>query len=341
MRSRASRPPPYHTLRRGPVIGAGEADGVADDHVGPALGVAGAAADALVAEPLDELALVAAGGRAGADDPLERLPARALGVLAALAELPAAPTVGGELAVLEPAAAASPRAGLEAPQPEPLLELPARLLGAWPVVVDAGLAAVLGHERDDQVRVVGAAGGAAVADRDPPALRPRALAGEAHLLDELLGRSPPTARPRSSGSCGCSDSEQCHTCASRAPIRRPFLSRSAIVTRVPNASRGSSRNRASATASERSSSLALRHPDRLGRAGDQVRVLVLLALALPDQVEQHAVRLAAAGDVRDHRRTPVSCRSSRDELVDLGERLLEPPALAAPARRCSPSGRAG
>ena len=131
----------------------------------------------------------------------------------------------------------------------------------------------------------------------------------------------------SSGSCGCRLSEQCHTCASRAPITRPFLSRSAIVTWVPNASRGSSRNRASATASRAFEQPPLPHPDRLRRPGDQVRVLVLLALALPDQVEQHPVRLAAAGDVRDHRPTPVSRRSCATSCVDLGERLLQPRAL--------------
>ena len=116
-------------------------------------------------------------------------------MLAALAELPPAPAVGGELAVLEPAAAGLPGPRLEAPQPEPLLELPARFLGAWPVVVDAGLAAVLGHQGDDEVGVVGAAGGAAVADRHPPALRLGGLAGEPHLLDELLADlRPPLVR---------------------------------------------------------------------------------------------------------------------------------------------------
>ena len=86
---------------------------------------------------------------------------------------------------------------------------------------------------------------------------------------------------------------------------------------------------------------ASRHPDRLRRAGDQVRVLVLLALALPDQVEQHPVRLAAAGDVRDHRRTPVSSPQLRDELVDLGERLLQPLALAHLPGDVRRPGRAG
>jgi hypothetical protein len=50
-----------------------------------------------------------------------------------------------------------------------------------------------------------------------------------------------------------SASEHCHTCASRAPITLPFPPRSAIVTRVPNCSCGSSKNRASATASPCSS----------------------------------------------------------------------------------------
>ena len=42
VRSRASRPPPYHTLPRAPCVSAGKPDGVADDHVGASLGVAGA-----------------------------------------------------------------------------------------------------------------------------------------------------------------------------------------------------------------------------------------------------------------------------------------------------------
>ncbi len=55
----------------------------------------------------------------------------------------------------------------------------------------------------------------------------------------------------------------------------------------------------------------LPHPDRLRRPGDQVRVVVLLALALADQVDQHAVCLAAAGDVRDHRLPPSAAAASR------------------------------
>ena len=100
-------------------------------------------------------------------------------MLAAIAELPPAAAVGRQLAVLQAAAARLAGARLKAAEPEPLLELPARFLRARPVVVDAGLAAVLGHQGDDQVGVVGAAGGAAVADRHPPALRLRALASEA------------------------------------------------------------------------------------------------------------------------------------------------------------------
>ena len=135
----------------------------------------------MVAKPVDELGLVAARGRAGADDPLERLPARALGVLAAFAERPPATAVGGELAVFQPTAARLPGARLQAPQPEGLLELSARLLRARPVVMDARLAAVLSHQRYDHVHVVRTASRATVTDRDPPALRPGPLAGEPHL----------------------------------------------------------------------------------------------------------------------------------------------------------------
>ncbi len=136
------------------LIGAGESDGVADDHVGAALGVPGPVADALIAKPADELALVAAGGRTGPHDPLQRLPTRMLWVLAVVAKLSAAAAVRGELAVLEPATAGLAGARLEPAQPEALLELPAGGLGARAVVVDAGLAAVLGHQGDNHVGVV-------------------------------------------------------------------------------------------------------------------------------------------------------------------------------------------
>jgi hypothetical protein len=155
--------------------------------------------------------------------------------------------------VVEPAASGLPGVRLKASQPELLLELAAGVLGARAVVVDTGLAAILGHQRDDQVRVVCAASRAAVANRDPPALRPGGLAGKAHLLDELLQISAHRSSA-SSRSCGCRLNEQCHTCASRVPIKWPSLSRSAMLTLVPNSWRGSSRNRASAAASLSSSS---------------------------------------------------------------------------------------
>ena len=95
-------------------------------------------------------------------------------MLAAIAELPPAAAVGGQLAVLQAAAARLAGARLQAAEPEPLLELPARFLRARPVVVHAGLAAVLCHQGHHQVGVVGAARRAAVTDRHPPALRLRA-----------------------------------------------------------------------------------------------------------------------------------------------------------------------
>jgi hypothetical protein len=73
------------------------------------------------------------------------------------------------------------RARLERPQPEPLLELPARALCSRAVVVNARLAAILGYWRHHQVRVIRPARRAAVPDHDPPALRPRLLAGKPHL----------------------------------------------------------------------------------------------------------------------------------------------------------------
>ena len=40
-----------------------------------------------------------------------------------------------------------------------------------------------------------------------------------------------------------------------------------------------------------------------------MRLLMLLALARPHQIQQHASRVAATGDVRDHRRAPVHSRN--------------------------------
>ena len=189
--------------------------------------------------------------RAAAHDPLERLPAPALGVLAAVGTMVAlAARVGHPLTRPDArgcryrACAASSRR-----RPNRSSSSRAALLGARAVVVHARLAAVLGHQPDDQVSMVRAAGGLAVADRHPPALRPRVCAGETHLRDELARTISAHRSSESSGSSGCRLSEQCHTCASRAPTTRPSPSRSAIVTRVPNGSRGSSRNRASSPAS--------------------------------------------------------------------------------------------
>ena len=148
-----------------------------------------------------------------------------------------------------------------------------------------------------------------MADRDPPALRLRGLAGEPHLLDEGLGDlRPPLVRElgllrvQRQGAVPHVRVPR----AGQAPVLVALGDRHLRAELLPRLiEEPRQRDRVGAVEQLRT----LRHPDRLGRAGDQVRVLVLLALALPDQVEQHAVRLAAAGDVRDHRRTPVSCRS--------------------------------
>ena len=254
----------------------------------------------MLAQPADELALVPARARARPHDPLEPLPARALRVLAPLPDPAAAAPVSRDLAVLQRAAPSAARASLQRPQPEPLLELAARLLRSRAVVVNARLAAVLGHQRHDQVRVVRPARRAAVADRDPPALRRRPLAGEPHLGDELLADlTPPLIRELGLVRV------QRQRAVPHVRVTRPdhpavCSSRSATVTRVPNCSRGSSRNRASSPASALLSSRSLAILTASGRPGHQVRVLVLLALALPDQVAQHPDRLRAARHVRDH-----------------------------------------
>ena len=169
-------------------------------------------------------------------------------MLAAIAELPPAAAVGGELAVLEPAAA--------------------RLRGCAPPGAAARTAARAPGTLS--ARAAGRCGRSPCCRPRPPGSRPcgrgRSRRQSGRGGSRPTGTAPWRVSPAnpicsmncsqisahrssaSSGSCGCRLSEQCHTCASRAPITRPFsLSRSAIVTRVPNASRGSSRNRASAT----------------------------------------------------------------------------------------------
>ena len=94
--------------------------------------------------------------------------------------------VGHPLTRPDAATAGTARPGLQPAQTEPLLEPARRLLGARTVVVHARLTTVLGHQADDDVSMVRAAGGLAVADRHPPALRPGVGAGETHRNHEFL-----------------------------------------------------------------------------------------------------------------------------------------------------------
>ena len=147
----------------------------------PPVAVPRAGVHPLLAQPRDELGLGAARAGARPHHPLKPLPARALGVLAALADPDAAAMVRRDLAGLKPAAARTPPARLKLPQPELALEQPGRLLGALALEMHARLAAVLGHQADHQVHVIRPARRLAVPHRHPPALRPRSLAGEPHL----------------------------------------------------------------------------------------------------------------------------------------------------------------
>ncbi len=166
-------------------------DRVADHPLGAAGRVPRADLQPLLAQRPDELALLAAGGRARAHDPLQRLAAAALRMLPAIAVMTQPPRVGPLLAGLDPAAARAPLARLQLPQPMPALKLAARFLGAWAVVVHRRFAAVLGHQRHHHMRVIRPAGRPAVADRHPPALGLGPLASEPHLRDELLADPRP------------------------------------------------------------------------------------------------------------------------------------------------------
>src|SRR3954447_24928500 len=114
--------------------------------------------DARLAYAAHELGLVDARRRARAHDALEPLARELL-----------APRLGGGgafggLVPARPSAAGGAR--FEHAQAVPLLELAAHLLGARAVVPHVRRLAVLVHERDDDVHVIVAALGRAVAHRD-------------------------------------------------------------------------------------------------------------------------------------------------------------------------------
>ena len=127
VRSRARRPPPNQTARRGPLLGSGKPDRVAHDRGAPALRVARTDTHVLLAQRPDELGLVAARGRAGPDDPLQRLTASPAPARSPRAVVAVAARVGHPLARPHPAAARFARAGLQPPQTKPLLQLAAPL----------------------------------------------------------------------------------------------------------------------------------------------------------------------------------------------------------------------
>ena len=151
----------------------GQSDRVAGHPAGAALGIAGSDLQALLPQPRDEFAFVPAGARARPYHPLKPPPRRALLMLAPLPH-PAAALAGRPRSRRAWAPASRPAPSrFQRPEPEALLELPAGSLRPGAVVVDVGLAPVLGHQRHHHVRVGRSAGGPAVADRHPAALRRR------------------------------------------------------------------------------------------------------------------------------------------------------------------------
>jgi hypothetical protein len=106
--------------------------------------------------------------------------------------------IGHPLTRAHPAAPCPPRPGFEPPQAKPLLLFARRVLGSWLVVMHAGLAAILGHQAHDDMRVVRPAYGLAVTNGRPPTLCSRFWAGEPMLATN----SSPTSPQRSSDNAG-------------------------------------------------------------------------------------------------------------------------------------------
>ena len=144
------------------------------------------------------------------------------------------------------------------------------------------------------MRMVRAARRLAVADGYPPALRPRVGAGEAHAGDELVADLTPSLI-RQRGLVGVQ--------AQRAV---PHVSiagsdQAALVITLGDRYPGSElltgliekprQRRRVALAQHTLSS----DPQCLRGAGDQMRLFMLLALARPDEVEQHPSRISRRG----------------------------------------------
>ena len=155
----------------------GERDGVADHLVVSPGSEPWAHDQSFGAQPADELALAGARRCESPHRPLEDL---AVGLGRSGQALLVLLLCAVALLVLGRARAALAVAPLDQPQAVASLELPAGLLGAGAIVVHAGGLAVLCDELHDEVDVIAAVLGQAVANRDPP------LLAEAHLLDELV-----------------------------------------------------------------------------------------------------------------------------------------------------------
>ena len=147
----------------------------------------------MLAQRAHKLAFGAARGPAAAHDALKRLSRAALvkplsaGLAILIAVISAAAPVSHPLTRLGRPGAGAASAGLQPLQPEALLKLATGALGALEVFVDTRLAAVLSDQADHDVRVIAAARRLPVADRDPPTLAQRIVAGKPHRRYERFG----------------------------------------------------------------------------------------------------------------------------------------------------------
>ena len=115
-------------------------------------------------------------------------------MLSPLPHPPATTSVSRDLAVLERATARPTSARLQCPQPELLLERPAGTLRSGTVVVNAGLAAVLGHQGDDHMCVIRSAGSSGRGGLPPTGTGPEQCRRRIASRPRTARRSHATAR---------------------------------------------------------------------------------------------------------------------------------------------------
>ena len=254
----------------------------------------------LLAQSTNKLALVAAGGRARRARP------------APTSAATPAPAPDHRPVIASPALVGHPLPGPHPPLPVPRARASSRrnpnrssssraafCARGWSLCTPARCRPrPPGHHH---MRMIGPTRRLAMTDRHPPTLRPSVRARIAHRATNPSQISP-TARPRAPAHPAASSTSSATRArhATRPHGRADHAQRSGPWSRTPDAA---VQKPTSAAASPWSKTRSPRST-RLRRARDQTRRLVLLALARPHQIQQHAPRVRPPRDVRDHRRAP-------------------------------------